>query len=374
MPQVQRSNVIRPFVLTDRPDYVLGLAAEGDNAQRVVRLHEAWVEQLRKCARDTQEPVVTAVLNFQQNDPLSMMSIGASFDHTGTIAFRVNGVYPHELPATQAFWAAENDPDGKDAPTMQCIVCGEARPALARLQAKVKGIPGGQTAGTSIISANSEAFESYGLRESFIAPTCAACGEQFTKGLNNLLASEHNCIRMAGSAFVFWTREADREDEQFFSLLTQPRADQVHLLLQRALTGGTQPQIDSGRFFGCSLSGSGGRAVVRDWIDTTVGQVKDKLAEWFGRQTVVDPYGQTMPPLGIYALAAATVGTPARNSPPPTPRALLRAALTGAPVPMNLLYAAVRRCQAERQVTRQRAAFIKLTLTFTNPITLRRTI
>ena len=217
------------------------------------------------------------------------------------------------------------------------------------MQAKVKSIPGGQTAGTSIISANSEAFESYGLRESFIAPTCAACGEQFTKGLHNLLASEHNCIRMAGSAFVFWTREADREDEQFFSLLTQPRADQVHLLLQRALTGGTQPQIDSGRFFGCSLSGSGGRAVVRDWIDTTVGQVKDKLAEWFGRQTVVGPYGQTMPPLGIYALAAATVRDARKELAPPTPRALLRAALTGAPVPMNLLYAAVRRCQAERQ-------------------------
>lgn len=46
---------------------------------------------------------------------------------------------------------------------MQCLVCVQNLPDMERLQSKIKGIPGGQTSGTNIISANSEAFESYGL-------------------------------------------------------------------------------------------------------------------------------------------------------------------------------------------------------------------
>ena len=40
----------------------------------------------------------------------------------------------------------------------------------------------------SLISANSDAFESYGLSASLNAPTCANCGEAFTRGINSLLA------------------------------------------------------------------------------------------------------------------------------------------------------------------------------------------
>jgi CRISPR-associated protein Csd1 len=51
-----------------------------------------------------------------------------------------------------------------------------------------------------------------------------------------------------------------------------------------------------------------------------------------------------------------------RDLRPPVPRALLRAALTGAPLPFDLLYEAVRRNRAEQTVTQPRAALIKLVL------------
>lgn len=367
VPQVVRSSGVKALLLTDKADYVLGYAGEGGNPERVGQCHEAFRRLLEHCATATAEPAVATVSRFLADEPLQKVNAEGGFDGGATITFRVNGVFPHDLPSVQAFWAAENDPAVRSAPTMQCVVCGEQRPVLARLQAKLKGVPGGQTSGTSIISANSDAFESYGLQESFVAPTCADCGERFTKALNELLSSDRNCVRIAGSAFVFWTRQASNDDDLFFSLLTQPSNDQVRLLLERLRTGGNLPPIDAGRFFGCSLSGSGGRAVVRDWIDTTVGEAKDHLARWFARQQVVDPYGQPMQPLGIYALAAGTVRDARKELAPPTPRALLRAALTSTPLPPSLLHAAVRRCQVEQAVTRQRAALIKLALSFTRP-------
>src|SRR5690606_1581969 len=135
---------------------------------------------------------------FLHSEPVSQLRLPDDFDRGATIVFRVDGVYPTDLPAVQTFWAAENDPSRNDAPIMQCIVCGQERPVLDRLQAKIKGVPGGQTSGTAIISANADAFESYGLKASLIAPTCAECGERFTKAANELLASPSNRFILGG--------------------------------------------------------------------------------------------------------------------------------------------------------------------------------
>lgn len=360
VPQVQRSSGIKPLLLADKADYVLGFAGAGAKGDRVPACHQAFLELLERCAVQTQEPAVLAARNFLRCDPLSQLNLDDSFDPGATMTFRVDGVFPVDLPSVRAFWAAENDPALKSAPVMQCLVCGEERPVLDRLQAKIKGVPGGQTSGTSIISANAEAFESYGLSASLIAPTCADCGERFTKAANELLAGESSHVRLGGAAFIFWTRQDVGFD--FRSLISDPKPEDVRSLLQSVRTGRPPAAVDETRFYATALSGSGGRAVVRDWIDTTVGEVKRHLSEWFERQAVVGPWGEEPQPLGLYALAAATVRDAARELAPPTPRALLRSALTGAPPPPGLLYQAVRRNRAEQRVTRPRAALIKLVL------------
>ena len=109
--------------------------------------------------------------------------------------------------------ASENDPGQKGAKVMQCLVCGEWKPAVERLQLKIKGIPGGQMAGTSLISANADAFTSYGLSASLIAPTCASCGEEFTKAANELLASEQTCVRTPGTSTSWKDELSDVTDD-----------------------------------------------------------------------------------------------------------------------------------------------------------------
>jgi CRISPR-associated protein Csd1 len=363
-PQVARAVGIKPLLLADNAEYTFGLGRETSKPERVAQCHAQYMDLLTRCAAATHEPAVDAVLTFLSDDPAAHLQFPDAYDRGGLVTFRVDGTtFPIDLPSVQAFWANEQNPVATaDAPArvMQCIICGQERPVLDRLQGKIKGVPGGQTAGTSIISANADAFESYGLEASLIAPTCAECGEKFTKAANELLADSQSRIIMGGAAFIFWTREPTG-----FSLLdyfNNPDPATVRLLFDAVRSGKQVSAIDDTAFYASSLSGSGGRAVVRDWIDTTVGEVQRQLARWFEWQRIVDNAGEDAPPLGLYALAAATVRDARKDLAPPTPRALLHAALTGSPVPWSLLAQAVRRNQAEQRVTRPRAALIKLVL------------
>ncbi|MEX2238906.1 MAG: type I-C CRISPR-associated protein Cas8c/Csd1 [Dehalococcoidia bacterium] len=355
LPNVQRSVAIKPLLLSDKADYVLGLAAEGKDEARAGRAHSAFMAQLARCVEATREPSVRAVEAFLKDDPLDKLSLPEDFDRGATVIFRVGDDYPTDLESVQEFWAAEND--DPDAPVMQCLVCGQRRPVLDRLQAKIKGVPGGHSSGTSIISANAPAFESYGLEASLIAPTCASCGERFTQALNSLLGNDRHRIGMAGAAFVFWTR-VDQPGVDVVAMFKEPQIEQVREFMKTLRGGGRLPAVEASEFFAVVLSGSGGRAVVRDWIDTTVGDVKENLGRWFeGQKLAVE--GEEWKPLGLYALAGATVRE-LRDVPTTTYRALIRSALTRAPLPSGILYQAVRRSRAEQKVTRNRASLIKL--------------
>ena len=362
VPQVQRSSGIRPLLLADKADYVLGYAADPAKQARADACHGAFLSQLERCADATHEPSVHAALAFLRNEPLAGLRLDDAFDAGAIVTFRVGGLFPIDLPTVQQFWADENCAVGEDTVVGQCLVCGRERPVLERLQGKIKGVPGGQTSGTSIISANADAFESYGLSASLVAPTCSSCGERFTKGLNDLLAQPSSRVVLGGAVFVFWTRKPETEFD-FHGLLTQPNAEEVRRLIESVKDGAPMPRVETDKFYSCVLSGSGGRAVIRDWIDTTVGEIAFQLAKWFSKQAIVGPWGEGPEPLGIYPLAACTVRDARTELAPPVPRALLRAAMDGAPVPRGLLAQALRRNRAEQTITRPRASLIKLVLT-----------
>ena len=361
IPQVQRAVGIRPLLLTDKADYTFGHIAEEKRADRAQRCHQAYVELVERCAAETEERDVAAVLRFLRDDPLGQVKpdeLFDPFDPSGIITFAVGNRVVVDHPAVQAFWASANAVSGEGTQTMQCLVCGNHRPALERLQGKVKGIPGGQTSGTSIISANEDAFLSYGQRASLISPTCAECGEGFTRGINTLLASERTRFISGNGAFVFWTR--DESDFGPFASIDAPEPDRVLALLE-SVHRGRRTTVDDGPFYALSLSASGGRAVVRDWIDTTVGHAKERLARWFESQRITVWSEENSRYYGLRALAFATVREP-RDLPVTTLRSLFHTAFTGNPVPWDILYQAVRRNRAEQTVTRPRAALIKLAL------------
>ena len=357
-PTAIRTAGVKPKLLADIGEYALGIARDRAKQARVDRAHASFTELVRACAGATREPAVAAVLSFLEAGADIRAHRPTDFDPGAVVTFRVDGVMPIDLPSVRTFWA--NYSSGEVAGgAVQCLVCGQVRPPVKVLAYKWKGIPGGQTSGLALISANAPAFESFGLRQSLIAPTCAECGERFSKAANALLADGATSLRIGPLAYVFWTREPVA-GFSFSGFFTDPQPEEVRALLGAARSGQREAaEIEDTPFYAAAFSASGARVVVRDWLDTTVGRAQESLRRYFRLQEIVGLDGAEAPPLKLVAMAAATVRE-LKDLRPEVAKTLLHVALAGGPVPRGLLDEAVRRCRAEGRVTRARAALIKL--------------
>ena len=385
-PHVGRAYAIRPKLLVDNGEYALGIARDPAKQARVDESHRTFVDLTRTCATETGEAAVGAVLALLEAEPHIEDRLPSDFDPSAVVTFAVisgdDEVRPIDLPSVRTFWARRSgvkgdegtqeggDLEGSDTAgvangnLMQCLVCGEVRPAVQRLAYKWQGIPGGQTSGLALISANAPAFESYGLEASLIAPTCAECGELFSKAANDLLASDTTRVRIGPLAYTFWTRE--KTSFNWATYFTDPRPGEVKALLtaaQRGQRAATEMDPERQvRFYAAAFSASGARVVVRDWLDTTVGEAQQHLARYFALQEIVDWNGAEGSPLPLWHLAAATVRVRKDPPAPQVPKALFSLALKGSQLPEWLLFEAVRRCRAAGGVYRERAALIKMVL------------
>jgi CRISPR-associated protein Csd1 len=219
-----------------------------------------------------------------------------------------------------------------------------------------------------LVSANAPAFESYGLKASLIAPVCRDCAERSAKAYNALLEKEDSRLTIGPVAYLFWTRR--ETGFNIATLFSQPKPEEVKELLRSAPKGRLYTAIDAEAFYATALSASGARVVVRDWLETTVGEVKDHLARWFTLQNLVEWDGSEGSPYGLFTLARSLIpqkGDMQRDLSPNVPKVLFKAALQGGALPSWLLFQAIKRNRAEQALTRPRAALIKMVLLSQQP-------
>ena len=202
----------------------------------------------------------------------------------------------------------------------------------------------------TMVSANADAFESYGLKASLIAPVCRDCAERSARAYNALLEKEDSRLNIGSLVYLFWTREPIGFN--IASLFSQPQPEELKALIASARTGRAFTSLDTQAFYATALTASGGRVVVRDWLETTVGQAKEHLARWFALQNIANWDGADGRPFGLRHLANSLIpgkGDSQRDLPPNTPRVLLKVALQGGPLPFWLLFQAIKRNRAEQK-------------------------
>lgn len=363
VPTVVRAAGIKPKLLVDNGEYVLGVGREGADAKKVAERHRRFMELVRQCASETKEPDVRMVADFLEAWDAGECErrLPEDFDPQDNVAFRVGGREPTESQSVKDFWAGTTAGDGASSAT--CLITGQVGPVVERLPVKVKGLTGigGQAAGTSLVSANAPAFESYGFTASETSPISRDAGERFGKALNHLLADEKSRVYIGPSAYVFWTREESAFDPL---MMVKPDAESVSLLLRSPASGRERSEVGENDFYALALSASGGRAVVRDWLHTTVPAAEENLKNWFAAQRMVNTRGERADPLGLYALAASAYRDAAKEMTPQIPASLVRAAIKGGRLTEDLIARAVRRNRSESDVTRPRAALMKLVMSY----------
>jgi CRISPR-associated protein Csd1 len=229
----------------------------------------------------------------------------------GNIAFRIRGAgnRVHEEINVRRMIIGEYEKKYK--PGRKCSVCLMADYPVEDIpHGMIKKVPDGQSSGSALVSYNEDAFESYGLKGNNNSAICANCAKTYVEGLNWLL-SAGNEIAMANqkgkekktfrysnrrnfgsdTAMVYWTRKNEKVDE--IDYLDAPNPHDVARLIESVASGTERDSryLEPDLFYSCTLSGSAARIAVRDWIETSLFDFRECIAQWF-QDISIGAYGR----------------------------------------------------------------------------------
>ncbi|MFZ5493770.1 MAG: type I-C CRISPR-associated protein Cas8c/Csd1 [Verrucomicrobiota bacterium] len=263
---------------------------------------------------------------------------------TDNVTFQVAGRNLLDEPELKQFWRLRRSAMRASAKRSQrvCLATGVLAETLDTTE-KIRGVPGGLPMGTNLISFDKDSFASYGLAQAQNAAVSPDAELKFRSALNRLIADG---LRMSDVVHLHWTREPVSTD--VFALLESADAADVRNLLTAPRTRHAPTTLQTNAYYAMSLSGNGGRIVVRDWLEATVPEVEANVRRWFADLTIIDPEGtgrESAFKLGrlLFALVREKID----ELPPQIPTQLLYSALRGTQLPQTALAAALRRQQIE---------------------------
>jgi CRISPR-associated protein Csd1 len=295
------------------------------------------------------------IVSFLQNDSeLSRLRqrLGEEGAAPGeNVVFAVEGVEPIENSEVQAFWRQEKrEAFSGQGHKALCLVTGVLSDCVSTAN-KIKGI-GSQD--TILISANEAAFCSFGLEKAENSAISARAEGLIKAALDELIAKSRAQGLVFNDTFcLHWTRKRVESDPVDLLARENLNPEAVAQLLKSVETGSQVAGIDAIAYYAVSISGNGARIVVRDWIESTVLEIRNHVGRWFLDIGIVEPGGVNVKrefSLGqlLRALANPKLETPFDALPHGAAEELLRSALTGGPVPQNILMASLRRETVDR--------------------------
>ena len=350
---------VRPLVVGDKAKYIFGRLDSEDLSNREEKLKNSFYELLYDCYRETDDKNIKAIIDFLDENKFYELNITEEVDINDWLLFRIDGESPLESQVIQKYWQSRQNEVAKDRTDMisECMICGEYNAIADRHTEKLKlSRIGGHGRGNPLISANVESFESYGLKESRIAPVCYDCATNYGRAANYLLDKKSNNIKIGDLIYLFWTKE--NQEFNISSLFDDPQPEEVSTYIS-SFYKGVPTDIKSDEFYVLALSANNSRAVVRDWIQTTLFEVKQNIANYFVSMELEDYKDRKFYPINSLASQTAKDFDDIK---PIVSESLMSYALKGTPLPSVVLVNTVNRIKAdvEYRVTKPRAAIIKM--------------
>ncbi len=179
----------------------------------------------------------------------------------------------------------------------RCSICGSSAYPIADLpHGMIKRVPAGQPSGCALISYNFNATESYGLKGNENSSVCTRCARAYVDAFNWLLSNGTSKLNENGkkifmyknrktistdTAVVFWLRKA--VEISLLDILDNPTEDSVRAMFDSVFEGRktAATKIESDTFYAITLSGTAARIAVRDWIETSLENIRANLVQWF---------------------------------------------------------------------------------------------
>lgn len=365
------------FFLVDKAEYALGLDPTAEPSvvrctQKLAARHDLFIDQVAAAATKTDDRAARAVWEFlrrvaegtQQIDPPE----GCQSNDLFAFVHRDDERPVHLRAAVRDYWKSlRTKANATGGVARTCLVTGRSFAGDA-LFPPVKRLPGASTSGVPLVSFNAPAFESYGLSGNQNAPVCRQAAEAISTALNRLLdpafqRSEHEGPlpprRFALSddtVVVFWSASPAGDDLcavlDLFAASGDPQ--QVGDLYRSLFKGRLADLDDPAAFYAMTLTGSQGRVIVRDWLESSVREARDHLRAHFQAleccQNTRPAAGKSLPPVLAHRTLMESLAAASRSEKPvpiDVAAEFIRAALRGGRYPLALLVKAVQRSRAE---------------------------
>lgn len=419
--QEVRSSGVTPHRLCDNAKYVFGVERKPTQSSKAESTEEAPIDNGSSCAivTDLVTPrslkcfeqfrslhheildglpsgAAKALLSYLDNwepkkfcDQPKLRQYSEDILSGGNFVFEFNGEYIHDdKEIRQALEMSKDAAHNSEGGILgQCLVSGAMEP-LSRLHQKIKGVPGAQPSGASLVSFNDAAFCSYGKEQNFNAPIGDASALKYTSILNRLLDHESkNKIQIDNTTIVFWAETKDTRYVDMASFLLDPRESKrtekfrgegeelstdsktVRLIgdiLKKVKISQPLEQKELGinpettNFYVLGLSPNSGRLSVRFWYQDSVGHFIERLAKHH-LDMDIEHDSPGLRYVSSYGLLKETVPKNSKDSAasPLLGGALMRAILEGTSYPRELYAAILNRIKADGVINYPRAAFIK---------------
>lgn len=287
---VNRNSGLYPLLAADDIKYVLGVGPwtkPGEQLNHAER-HEAFVALIGQVARETDDDSLKACASFYaQPVEVEKARVALAEAAAGSnVALSVDGVVADREPLQmwwrRAYEAATSDRASTDM--AECLISGIVGP-IPPTHPKIKHTAalGGQAAGVSLMSFDKGAFRSYGWEQCANAPVSTDRAMAYVLALNDLLKprSVHR-KDFNGVAFLFWLRDPADDDADPFSIVLDPKPEQLQNLLDlQRPSRSLDADPDENLFYMAAVSANGSRLILRSWVTETLPVVKANLREWF---------------------------------------------------------------------------------------------
>lgn len=283
-------------LLVDKPEEVLGYGAKAD------KKHELFLNKLEIYRRvRALSPVFSFYESNKTNGIKKAKKLFASQvgekQRSGNIAFLIRGIRINEQQSVQdeIIKQYETSLKGKnDTRFEKCSICGsQSYPIVDLPHGMIKRVPDGQTSGCALVSYNDKAYESYALTGNENSSICTHCAQAYVGALNWLLSNGANNNDKKvfvytnrrkisdDTAVVFWLRDVIEATD--LDLLDEPDEGKIREMFKAVELGQASraKHIKSDIFYAITLSGSAARIAIRDWIETSLENLRANIARWF---------------------------------------------------------------------------------------------
>ena len=379
----RRTSGIHAYPLWDKTAYSLGVTA--GEGKRLADEHAAFKARQLALFGESDDPDLMAFLRLlDQWQPEQLSELpGYSEEVLDTnVIFRLDGQrqYLHENREARRLWGAALE--GGEGVSGQCLITGDIAP-LGTDHPAIRGVRDAQSSGASLVSFNSDAYESYGYSKNQNASISKAAIFGYSTALNHLLRGDtdnHQRLQIGDATVVFWAKARDTAHaeaaEGFFAMLNEPPSDEQ----EAAKLGTLMKQVSEGRilaeldpmleadtqFFVLGLAPNAARLSVRFWYVDSLEHLAQHYAHHYQDMSLEPSPWKGMTP-GAWRLALQTAPIhgdrpKAEDVLPQLAGELMRSILTGSRYPRSLLNNIVMRFRNDGKISGIRVALCKAVL------------